>query len=356
MKIRKTISLEKEDYEALEPLLRENRGNFSRAIRRLIRDRHRKTDLRERVKKGPLTPEEIERHRKELRDLMVERNLGWLNPPNFMVWTLQTLDGVVLPMGIFRNTFDRIFPELFGIENVTIESFARYVNALNRLTGPGGLMHITYDDPASPTSVKIHYEMQSPGDIMMFAKAGSHMLAHSPLLLKPVKMTGTQTFVNVEYAPAASEEEAHEALVSHFGHNQRLFESILKNPGWWRRLMEFLELCDGPPVVLDRPEFLGILKCEDVTGRLISLCEKSLGSSISDVSLDELLSALEKIGIAGGLLKKIESDSEGIKVYYAFNDPAAANILSSFLQKVLEKAGHRVKVKRCFDDWCILSR
>ncbi|RMF91421.1 MAG: hypothetical protein D6733_01195, partial [Methanobacteriota archaeon] len=306
-------------------------------------------------RKGPLTPEEIESYRKELRDLMVERNLGWLNPPSSMVWTLQTQEGVVPPMGIYRNTFDRIFPELFGVEEVTIGSFARYVNALDRLAGPGGLMHITYDDPVSPTSVKIHYEMQSPGNVMMFAKVGSYMVAHSPLLLKPVKITGTQTFVDVEYAPAASEEEAYRALVSHFGQKQRLFESILKNPGQWQRLMEFIELCDGSPVVLDRQEFLGILKCEDVSGRLISLCEKILGSHISEASLNELLSALEKIGIAGGLLKKIEGNGEEIKVYYAFNDAVAARTLSSFIQETLEKAGHRLKVKRCFDDWCVFS-
>ncbi len=223
MRIRKTISLGREDYDAIAPLVAKHKGNFSAAVKDLIHSGRKKS------LNSPVTPEDVEENAGLLRDLMIEERLGLIVPPEMFIWAMGLLNGIVPPIGAYRSLFEGVFPEILGHESFGIKEFSRYINPILRLTGTGSRVKITYDNPESPTSVRIRYDMRMPGDVEVFAKMTSLMVAHRPLLLKPTTVERNPATVTVEYLPAGSEEDAHRAVVEHFGSRQHLLASLAKN-------------------------------------------------------------------------------------------------------------------------------
>jgi hypothetical protein len=356
MKIRKTISLEEDDYTSLEPLLKKHDSNFSKAIRELIRNSAIGRGIK--YLKKPISPQELWDRRMEVRHLLVEEGLYWLSPLAILMWFLQVTEGIVPPMGLYKTFLGRFFPEIIGKE-VDIGTYYEYINFIRPLIGVSETKDrytIEFDDPKQPKHVKIRFEISRPGSVESYAKIGSYIVAHAPLLLKPVSVTRSPTFIDTEFEVAKSEEEAYEGLVKHFGFNQDIYEGLQENPDYWRVVFKMAKLYDGSLVVLSQKDFIRLQKGEeDMNSIVIQMYEKLLGSPISDVSLDELLASMEIIGKANGFIKKIDIDSGKIKIYFAFHDPIFAQMVSSTTVEILRKAGYDFQIKKVYDDWCILT-
>jgi len=352
MKIRKTISLEKEDFNALKPIIDKNNGNFSKALRGLIQSTIRRTGLKD--LKKPLTPDDVWDKRGELRNELIDEMLGHLLPFDLMTWFITLGKGMVPPIGVYTATMERIFPDILGVD-MDIGTFSRYVNPFLNAIGSTSNFQITYDDPKKPTWVKNRITMERAGGAETPAMMGSLWMAHSPLKLKPIKVTRTSSYLEIDYLPVETEEEAWEGVVQFFGHNQNIYDKLVMDPeGLWN-YCEVAELCHGSVVTVGQDEFLKILKGEDPTERIVYLCEKVLGDSLSVVSMEELLEALERVGRITGLARKVETEGDHVMVHFTFSDMEGSRKMAAYMANIMKEAGHDFSVKKVFDDWCILE-
>jgi hypothetical protein len=350
MKIRKTISLEKEDFDSLEPLLKENNGNFSRTVRQLIHNSAVRKDVKD--LKKPLLPQDIKDNKREIRDLLIEEKLFCSVPLGLLGCWLRVMAGMIPPLGYYRFLFDRVFPDLIGIKNLDIKTYSEYVNTLAYLTGSWGRQSITYDDPENPKRVKIRVEM-SKGQVEPVAALAAYIAAHKPLLLKPVKVIRAPTFIDVECVVAGSEEEAYEGVVEHFGFNQDVYDGLQRDPDYWREVFKMAKLYDNL-AIFGLQDFLRIQKGHS-NDSAIMMIERILGSSIKEVPLRELLAAIETTGRINGMIKKIDAEEGKIRIYFTFHDPDFAKRISSCTLNILRNAGHSFTIKKVYDDWCILT-
>jgi|GEM_PF-4102985 hypothetical protein len=352
MKIRKTISLEEEDFDSLEFLLKKNDGNFSKAIRELIRNNSSKRDVIS--LKKPLSPNDLKEERKEIRNLLIEKKLFCSVPMDLLGYWLKLVAGMIPPLGYYRFLFDRIFPDFIGVEKVDIKTYSEYVNTYTYLTGSWGRQSITYDDPKNPTWVKIRIEM-SRGQVEPIAALATYIVAHEPLRLKPVKVTRSPTFIDVDCVVAESEDEAYKGVVEHFGFNQDIYEGLQRDPDYWRGVFKMAKLYDNSLAIFGLQDFLKIQKGESHDSAILTI-ERILGSAITEVPLEKLLAAIEMIGRINGMIKKIDVDEEKIKIYFTFHDSNFAQRISCCTLNILENAGHKFTLKKVYEDWCIFTR
>jgi hypothetical protein len=350
MRLRKSISLQKEDYEALRPLIKENNGNFSKAIRELIRSNHIGKKLNPRGR--PLSPDEVWDNKRELRDKLIEEKLFCLIPLDLLGCWIRVVAGMIPPLGYYRFLFDRVFPDLIGIKNIDIKTYSKYVNIITYLTGGWGRQSIM-PDPEDPNRAKIRIEM-SKGQVEPIAALATYISAHEPLRLKPVGVTRSPTFIDVECVVAGSEEEAYEGVVEHFGFNQDIYVGIQSDPDYWRGVFKMAKLYDNSLVIFGLQDFLKIQTGHSNETAVLML-ERILGKGITEVPLKELLAAIEMTGRINGMIKKIDVKEEKIKIYLTFHDQHFAQKISSCILNILKNAGHIFMLKKVYDDWCILT-
>ncbi len=110
MKVRRTISIDKNDLDALKPILNSNGNNLSLALRQLINEYKQKTDLN--IKTADQQKLMV------LRNQIVENKIAALVPVPLVKWLIKRNPGIA-PLGTFRVLMEK-YVRLLGIESLTL--------------------------------------------------------------------------------------------------------------------------------------------------------------------------------------------------------------------------------------------
>ncbi|MBU3965936.1 MAG: hypothetical protein KKG76_00960 [Euryarchaeota archaeon] len=228
MKVRRTISIDKNDLDALKPILNSNGNNLSLALRQLINEYKQKTDLN--------TKTEDQQKLMVLRNQIIEKKIAALVPVPLVKWLMKRNPGVP-PLGTFRVLMEK-YVRLLGIGSINLEDYLRIIRIQTDIFG----YQITQEIEVKPDSsgIRIYFEAEDPDNLKGAVPHYSSMLAHHPLKLKTVKVVESPNLIIVDYEKCDSEEEAYRSVINVFGGSSITFDEIQNKFNFWSNAIKIM--------------------------------------------------------------------------------------------------------------------
>jgi hypothetical protein len=334
MKVRRTISIDKSDLDALKPILDSNGDNLSLAIRHLINEHKMKTD----INRKSADQQQI----MMLRNLIIENKIAALIPVPLLKWLVKRNPGVP-PLGTFRVIMEK-YTRLLGIESLTFEDYFKMINIQGDIFG----YQITQEIEANPDSrsIRIHFEAQDTDNLKGAVPHYSCMLAHHPLKLKTRKVMESPNLIIVDYEQCGSEEEAFRSVMESFGSANFTFDEIQKNFDFWNNAVRIIKSDHYEDVILSKSIFLKFMKSSEFSNDLSDLISSLHSVSVENGDYLAVISCMEKIFQVKGLIHRIEYQNNEIKIYHKFDDTGVISIVNDTIIKTLEKTGHNFAFKK----------
>ncbi len=324
MKLRRTITLEEGDIALLKPLIEKYNGNISRAIREVIRSYRFEPEK-------PISPDNLLESRDILRSKIINENIGYLIPLPLAFWLSGIIRGVIPPMGLYRVIIEKFFPEVLGVEEVTLDILLEYLNPLVMLWGSHGNLKIK--SRRSSEGVEIVYEDTGFPGPEIPAIDLSYLLAHEPFLLKVVDVKRTPTFWRVRYTRAESEDSAWRALVRAFGENQDIMNGLAENSRFWQNIASFVRENGYDVVILTRSEFSSVCRGDAL--------------SYDTREGEEALKEMDRFGRMRRIVKGYRRYADGSVVFtLPFDDVRISKMVGEWLCTVGESCGKKCRISR----------
>ncbi len=344
MKVRRTISIDKGDLDTLKTFLDSNGNNLSLALRQLINNYRQLTDL----SKINADQQKI----MMLRNQIIENRIAALLPVPLIKWLVKRSHGVPPPLGTFRVIMEK-YTRLLGIDSLSLNDYIKMINAHGDIFG----YQISQEIEISPDSrsIRISFEAEDHDNLKGAVLHYSCMLAHNPLKLKTKNVIESPNLIIVDYEQCGSELEAYESVTHHFGHTRLIFDEFLNNIQFWSNVLDIVRADRYADIILSRSIFLQILKSHDFSGQLNHLISSIYGVSIEDAEYPDIIQYIEKICKTNGLIERIETKNNEIKIYHIFDDRDVIQIINSTILKTLEMSGRHFMLKKR-DKMTILSR
>ena len=334
MKVRRTISIDKTDLEALKPLLDSNGNNLSHAIRYLINENRQKTNI-SRIS-------EDQQKMMMMRHQIIEARIGALIPYPLLQWLLKT-NQCVPPLGTFRVIMEK-YTKLFGIETFTLNDYIKLINAHLDIFGYQYRQHI--ETSPDMKQITISFEGENSDHLKGVVINYSCLLSHYPIKLKPIKVMVSPNLIMVDYEPCASEEEAYRAVMKHFGNNQFIIDEIQNNIGFWRTASSIMKADHYDNVILNRQIMLDLLRSHEFSDNLCSMISVIYGASFEETEYGNVAAYIEEIFRTNGLIYKMEHGEKEIKIFHKFNDAGIIHTINETILKTLGIAGHSFDLKK----------
>jgi hypothetical protein len=334
MKIRRTISIDKNDLATLKPILDSNGNNLSLAIRQLI-DNYRQEHNFKKISSD-------QQREIMLRNKIIENKVASLIPIPLVKWLVKRSLGVP-PLGTFRGILEK-YPKLLGISGLTLEEYVKSINTHGEIFG----YQITQQTEMSPDhkNIRISFETEDPEHLKGSVISYSCLLAHHPLNLKTKKVIVSPSFIIIDYEQCNSEEEAYRSVMDHFGYNQMMMDEILNNIEFWRRIVHILKADNYQDIVVSRDIFLQLFKSHDFSDELCSLITMIYSVSIECADCHDITKYISEICETNGLIIRIEHNENEIKIYHRFNEINIINIVNNTIIRTLEMSGHNFVLKK----------
>jgi hypothetical protein len=334
MKIRRTISIDKNDLATLKPILDSNGNNLSLAIRQLIHNYRQEDNLKK------ITSDQ--QRVIMLRNEIIENKVASLIPIPLVKWLVKRSLGVP-PLGTFRGILEK-YPRLLGKSGLTFEEYIKAINTHGDIFG----YQITQQTEISPDHkrIRISFETEDPEHLKGIVISYSCLLAHHPLNLKTKKVMGSPSLIIIDYEQCNSEEEAYRSVMDHFGYNQMIMDEILNNIKFWRRLVYILKADNYQDIIISRDIFLQLFKSHDFSDDLCSLITMIYSVSIEDADCHDIIRYISEICETNGLIIRIEHTDNEIKIFHIFNEIDIINIVNDTIIKTLELSGHHFILKK----------
>jgi hypothetical protein len=334
MKIRRTISIDKNDLATIKPILDSNGNNLSLAIRQLI-DNYRQEDN---LKKITSDQQRV----MILRNKIIENKVASLIPIPLTKWLVKRSLGLP-PLGTFRGILEK-YPRLLGVSGLTLEEYIKVINTHGDIFG----YQITQQSEISPDhkSIRISFETEDPEHLKGIVISYSCLLAHHPLNLKTKKVVESPSLIIIDYEQCNSEEEAYNSVMDHFGYNQVMIDEILNNIKFWRKIVFILKVDNYQDIIISRDIFLQLFKSHDFSDELCSLITMVYGVSIEDADYHDITKYISEICETNGLIIRIEQNENEIKIYHRFNEMEIINLVNDTITRTLEISGHHLMLKK----------
>ena len=224
MKIRRTISIDKNDLATIKPILDSNGNNLSHAIRQLIDNYRQEHNLKK--------TNSAQQKMIMLRNKIIENKVAVLIPIPLVKWLVKRSLGVP-PLGTFRGMLEK-YPKLLGISAFTLEEYVKAINAHGEIFGH----QISQQIERSPDnkSIRITFETEDPEHLKGSVISYSCLLAHHPFNLKTKKVMESPGLIIIDYEQCDSEETAYSSVIDHFGYSQKLMDEVLNNIEFYQRI------------------------------------------------------------------------------------------------------------------------
>lgn len=342
MKIRRTISIDRNDLETIKPILESNGNNLSLAIRQLVKEYRQKTDA------NRITDDQ--QKKMMLRNQVIEKRIAELIPVPLVKWFLKRSHGVP-PLGTFRVIMEK-YIRLLGMENLSLDDYIKLINIHSDIFG----YQIRQNIEVSPESrnIRILFEAEDSEHLKGSVVNFSCILAHHPLTLKTRGVMESPGLIIVEYERCSSEEEAYRSVVENFGYNQFVYDEIQGNIQFWGNIARILKADHYDNIVVSREIFLQILKSHDFSDELNHLISIVFGVSIEDTGYRDIVRYIGEICRTCGLIHKIEHGDNEIRVYHKFSDGNLIHLVNSTIIMTLKTANQHF-ILRKEDKMTVLS-
>ncbi|HEY9246036.1 MAG TPA: hypothetical protein VIO11_04235, partial [Candidatus Methanoperedens sp.] len=308
MKIRRTISIDKSDFDMLKPLLDSNGNNLSHALRQLINEHRQKVNM------GKISDDR--QKIMMLRNQIIENRICALIPYPLLQWLLKT-NQCVPPLGTFRVIMEK-YTKLLGIENFTFNDYFKMINSQLDIFGYQYRQNIEVSSDLR--NIRITFEGENTEHLKGVVINYSCLLSHYPIRLKTKKFMESPNFIIVDYEPCNSEEEAFKSVIDQFGDNQFILEEIQSDIKFWRRAINILKTDHYEDVIISRSIFLQITKSCEFSDQLCNLISIIYSMPVEDTDYKVLMNFIEEICKTNGLIHKIEHNDNEIRIYHAFED------------------------------------
>lgn len=334
MKVRRTISIDKKDLDALKPLLDTNGNNLSHAVRNLIKEHS------ERVNMSKITGDQ--QKMMVVRNQIIENRIGALIPYPLLQWLLKT-NQCVPPLGTFRVMMEK-YTKMFGIENLTINDYIKMINGHLDVFGYQYRQRIEVNPDLS--NIRISFEGENSEHLKGVVRNYSCLLSHHPIKMKPKKFIESPNLIIVDYEPCKSEDEAFRSVMKLFGTNQFIVDDIQSNIEFWKMAVDIMKADHYEGVILSREIMTDILKSREFSDNLCQLISVIYSESVEDTDCKNITGYIEEICRTSGLIYKMEIKENEIRIFHKFDDKGVIRTINETILKTLDMAGHHFKMKK----------
>ena len=330
---RKTLSLTDGDLVKLDPLLKKHNGNFSAAVRELIGlgdvmiSRFGSIDNAERE----MYPQ------KSLPQELVENRYGVILPYSLVQWGLKLLEGFLPPKGsLVTPVHDTVAQSKGILLSITPESYKEWEMALNELYPQLG-WEVKLTIESTDSTLIVSFSGLDPEINRLAQMVVSVRLAFQDPPYKIEELREYLPLVTIYFKRCASHEEASERL-EHVFHSQReLYEVLQKRRPFLWKVASLLREFNYEITVLPS-EYMEDLLSGDFSLFLLKLIQRHVGKSVSELTPQELLEALDEVNEIAHLYKKMEKKDYRIVFFHSYDDPESVRNLGSILSEILRQA------------------
>lgn len=343
MKVRRTISINKEDFDTLKPILNSNGNNLSLALRQVINDYSQRNAM------SGITGDQ--QRMIMLRNQIIETRVAVLIPVPLIKWLVRK-NLCVPPLGTFRIVIEK-YTKLLGVDGPTLNDFIKMINTHVDILG----YQLRLRAEVSPDSrnIRISFEGEDADHLKGSVINYSCLLAHHPLKLKTKRFVESPSLIIVDYEQCSSEDEAYRSVMEHFGHNQSTFEEILNNIQFWRNVVNILKADRYENIILSKDVFSSILKSREFSEHLSNIISIIHSVHIEDTDYKSITRYIEEICKTNGLIYRMENNDNEVKIYHTFDDKEIIRTVNETIIKTLSMAGQHFVLKKG-DKMTILSR
>jgi CheY-like chemotaxis protein len=330
---RKTLSLSDGDILKLDPILKRHNGNFSAAVRELI-------ELGDIMisRFGSIENAEREMYpQKSLPQELVENRYGVILPYSLMQWGLKLLEGFLPPKGSLVTPVHDSVAESLGISpSITAENYKQWEKALNELYPQlGWEVKITIE--STDSTLMVSFSGLDPEINRLAQMVLSVRLAFQNPPYRIEELREYLPLVTIYFKRCDSHEEASERL-EHVFHSQKdLYDVLQKRRPFIWKLASLLGEFNYEIAVLPS-EYMEDLLSGDFSLFLLKLIQRHVGKSVSELSPQELLDALDEVNEIAHLYKKMEKKDYRIVFFHSYDDPESVRKLGSILSEILRQA------------------
>jgi len=334
MKVRRTISIDKKDLDALKPLLDTNGNNLSHAVRNLIKEHSEKVNM------SKISGDQ--QKLMVLRNQIIETRIGALIPYPLLQWMVKT-NQCVPPLGTFRVIVEK-YTKMFGIENLTFKDYVKMINGHLDVFGYQYRQRIEVSPDLR--NIRISFEGENSEHLKGSVRNYSSLLAHHPIKLKPKKFIESPNLIIVDYEPCNSEDEAFRSVMKLFGTNQFIVDDIQSNIGFWKMAVDIMKAGHYEGVILSREIMNDILKSREFSDHLCQLISIIYSESVEDTDCKNIIAYIEEICRTSGLIYKMENNENEIRIFHKFDDKGVIRTINETILKTLGLGGHHFKMKK----------
>ncbi|NJD77863.1 MAG: hypothetical protein FIB08_12340 [Candidatus Methanoperedens sp.] len=332
MKIRRTISIDKNDLDALKPFLEASGDNLSMALRKLISEYRQQNKNRI-----------MDEHQKKmvLRNQIIENKIAELIPVPLIRWMVKTSLGLP-PLGIFRPMIEK-FPKLLGIKDFSLNEYMNMINSYGDIFGYQLTQHIELIPETR--NIRISYEAEDSDHLRGAVIIYSSLLAHHPFNLKIKKMMDAPNLFIIDYEQCCNEEESYNSVKKYFGSKQHILEEIQTNLSFWINLVRLIKADNYDDIILNRDILNHLLKSRDFSDQLSSLIHNIYGVSIDDIDYKHLVRYIEEICKTNGLIQRLEYNDNQIRIFHTLDNHFSQSVNDTVI-KTLEASNHHFMLKK----------
>lgn len=307
MKVRRTISIDHKDLEVLKPFLDSTDNNLSKAIRQLIEEYKKQTNLN--TITGDMQKVMM------LRNQIIENRIAELIFVPLVKWLARKCP-FVPPLGTFR-VFTEKYTKLLGMENFTIDNYIKIANANRDLFGSEIKHNIEINHKSQ--NIRILFEAEDSDYLKWSAMNFSCIFAHNPLKLKTKKVVRSPNLIIIDYEQGSNEEEAYKTVIEHFGPDQIFYDEIQTNMQYWKNVVKILKADHYEDLIISKDIFKELFKSHDFSDQLNNLI-----SSIYNISIENdyknIAQFIDEILRTNGFIYRIEQGCDELRLFHKFDD------------------------------------
>ena len=330
---RKTLSLSKGDVQKLDPILKKHNGNFSAAVRELVA---MGDVLISRF--GSIEEATRELHpKKSLPQELVENRHGILLPYSLVQWGLRMLDGFLPPKGSLVTPVHDALAQARGISPIiTPENCGEWEILLNELYPQLG-WEVKITMQSIENKLIVSFSGLDPEINRLAQMVLSVRLAFQDPPYKIEELREYLPLVTIYFTESDSQKKAEEQLEHVFHYQKNLYELLQRRRSLLSKVASLIEEFNYDVTILPS-EYMEDLLSGRVSLFVLKLMQRHGGKSVSELSSEELLEALDEINGIAHLYEKMEKENSRIVFFHSYDDPDSVKKLGEVLSEILRQA------------------
>ncbi|MBU7013759.1 MAG: response regulator [Theionarchaea archaeon] len=333
MAYRKTLSLSRGDMQKLAPILEKHNGNFSAAVRELIA-------LGDVLMTRFGTIEEAIHElypKKSLPQELVENRYGILLPYSLVQWGLRLLDGFLPPKSTLVTPVHDALAQSRGLSlAITPETCDQWQRLLNELYPQLG-WEVKITMKPSNSNLVVSFSGLDPEINRLAQMVLAVRLAFQDPPYAVTKLEEYLPLVTISFEKCSSQKEAAMKLEDVFHVQKELYELFQKRRTLLSRLAVLVQEFNYDVAVFPA-EYMDDLLNEQFSLFFLKLIQRHRGKSVSELSTEEFLQALDEINGIAHLYEKMELEDNRIVFFHSYDDPGSTRKLGGILTEILQQA------------------